>query len=134
MNTTMHVADHSYTIQEMGCLTRCIPPKATVGKECRSQCGGGDLQPVKDYVSQCEHEAQGKAFFEDFDMVWNKPTGILKTKKKLSTSRALCLPTVCAASTWPMIAKMRNATFCAGMSQDPIEGCSVKIVQPPTAL
>jgi hypothetical protein len=92
MNTTMHVADKSYQIDEELCLTRCIPPKAKVGEACRSQCGGGDLQPVKDYVSQCEHSAMGKPYFEDFDMTWDKPTGILKTRKKLSTSRALCLP------------------------------------------
>lgn len=133
MNTTMHQAENIYSVAERSCLDRCIPPKANVGKECRSQCGGGDLQPVKVYVSQCEHSAQGKAFFEDFDMVWDKPTGILKTKKKLSTSRARCLPNACGPLTWPLIAKMRNATFCASMAQFPVEKCAVKIVKPPTS-
>ena len=60
-----------------------IPPRATAGKGCRRRCGGGDPQPVKVHVSQCERGAQGRAFLEDFGMVWAKPTGILKTKKKL---------------------------------------------------
>ena len=131
MNTTMHQAENSYRVAEKSCLTRCLPPRAAVGKECRSQCGGGDLQPVKDYVSQCEHAAQGKPFFEDFDMVWDAPTGILKTKKKLSTSRALCLPSACPAATWPVIAKMHNTTFCERMSKYPVESCAAKIVEPP---
>ena len=130
MNTTMHQANAMYELNEKQCLTRCIPPRADVGKTCRSICSDGSDQAVKVYASQCEHEARGVTFYEDYDMRW------AATQKLLSTSGVRCLPVDCLnnATDVPILANATSKAFCATMGAYPFDSCEVHLVQPPFTL
>ena len=68
----------------------------------------------------------GKPFYEDFDMTW------ATTLKPLSTSRPLCLPTVCISSQSDLagLAAELSKAFCSTMGAYPLQTCAVNLVKP----